>query len=328
MSCAKRLSAEVLKWQKQSKQSLGVMLYQINVKIDADAVYHQSYRVEIDPFILSIRLDQNNVVEALDIALRVKNYHDFLPEVSSNRHSRIIQIRLRDSSLSSSLIDLAQHIESIGSFWFGIKKIYWESPKRGWVAETPEEEKDLEFTTNNFQQESHENKCYQEMDPARLKSMIENYHLHRHLVLPMSFYREGCNEFSSKRYTSSFINFYFYLDDLYGQGKTKNKDVENLFKSSKHIRHACEKAIQDFQDNPKNLEELKEFLEMEKKTFNVDGLIELIVQIRGNLSHFSQKSSKKKGHPLNQRDFRSVALLIQTICILTFTELATGEQPK
>ncbi len=305
------------------------MLYQITVKLDADSVYHQPYRLEVDHFILDVILDHNKVVEALNIALRVKNYQDFLPEVSSDIESRITQIKLRDSSLSFFLIDLAQHIEALGSFWFGIKKIYWESPKRGWIAETPEEEKDLEFITNDFQRESHENRCYREMVPQMLESLIKNRKLHRNLVLPMSFYREGCNEFSSKRYTSSFINFYFYLDDLYGQGKTKNKEVENLFKSSKHIKNAFEEAIRFFQDkdNSENLEELKEFLTMERKTLSVDGLIELIVQIRGNLSHFSQKSSKK-GHPLNQRDFRSVALLMKSICIFTFAELTTGEQPQ
>ncbi|MBD1854925.1 MULTISPECIES: hypothetical protein [Leptolyngbya] len=306
------------------------MLYQITVKVDADSVYHQPYRLEIDHFILDVILDQNKVVETLNIALRVNNYQDFLPEVSSDIESQITQIKLRDSSLLFSLIDLAQHLEALGSFWLGIKKIYWESPKRGWIAETLEEAKDLAFITNDFQRESHENKCYMEMAPEMLASLIKNRQLHRNLVLPMSFYREGCNEFSSKRYTSSFINFYFYLDDLYGQGKTKNKDVENLLKSSKHIRSAFEETIHFFQDekNSENLEELKEFLEMEKKTMSVDGLIELIVQIRGNLSHFSQKSSKKKGHPLNQRDFRSVALLMKSICRFTFMELTTGEQPK
>ena len=306
------------------------MLYQITVKVDADSVYNQPYRLEVDHFILDVILGQNKVVEALSIALRVKDYQDFLPEVNFDIESQITQIKLRDSSLSFFLIDLAQHIEALGSFWLGIKKIYWESPKRGWIAETPEEEKDLGFITNDFQQESHENKCYREMAPGMLESLIKNRQLHRNLVLPMSFYREGCNEFSSKRYTSSFINFYFYLDDLYGQGKTKNKEVENLFKSSEHIRNAFEETIRFFQDkeNSENLEELKEFLETEKKTLSVDGLIELIVKIRGNLSHFSQKSSKKKGHPLNQRDFRSVALLMKSICIFTFAELTTGEQPK
>ncbi|MBD2569345.1 hypothetical protein [Anabaena lutea] len=308
---------------------LFLMLYQITVKVEADSIYHHPYKLEVDHFILDVILNQDKVVEALNIAMRVNNYQGFLPAISSDIESQITQIELRDSSLYFLLIDLAQHIEALGSFWFGIGKIYWENPRRAWVAETPEEEHDLDLSLNHFQQDSYENKCYIEMEPEMLYSLIKNRHIHRNLVLPMSFYREGCNEFTSRRYTTSFINFYFYLDDLYGQGKTKNREVENLFKSSEHIRSAVEETMQIFQnENSENWEELKEFLKMEKKDFTVDGLIELIVQIRGNLSHFSQKSSKKKGHPLNQRDFRSVAFLMKSICVLTFTKLTTGEQPK
>lgn len=306
------------------------MLYQITVKVEAEATCQRSYKVEVDNFTLEVMVNLDKLVEALSISLKVKNYQDFLPQVSSDIESRITQIRLRDSAICFFLVDLAQHIEALGSFWFGVKKIYWESPKRAWIAESPEEQEALEFLPNHFQEEAHENKCYRELSPEILASLVHDRRLHHHLVLPMSFYREACNDFSSRRYTSSFINFYFYLDDLYGQGKTRNKEVEKLFKSSEHVRQAVQQTIQLYQDeeSSENLDELKKFLQLEKKELDVDGIIELIVQIRGNLSHFSQKSSKKKGHPLNQREFRSVAFLIQSICTHAFIELTTGEMPK
>lgn len=306
------------------------MLYQITVKVESEAIYHQPYMLDVDNFILEVMLSPDKVVEKLNIAQKVKNYQDFLPEVSSDIKSHITQVSLRDSPLCFFLVDLAQHIEALGSFWFGIRKIYWESPKRAWIAETPEEQEALEFLPNHFQRESHENKCYREMSPQMLASLVQSRRLHKHLVLPMSFYREACNDFNSGRYTSSYINFYFYLDDLYGQGKTKNQEIEKLLKSSQYVRQAVQQTLQLYQEieSLDNLEELKEFLNLERKEFSVDGIIELIVQVRGNLSHFSQKSSKKKGHPLNQRDFRSMAFLMKSICTHTFMELTTGEMPK
>lgn len=307
------------------------MLYQITVKVDADSFYHQPYRLEVDNYIIDVILDENKMLEALNIAFRVNNYQNFLPRFTSGIENQPTQIELRDGALLFFLIDLTKHIESLGSFWFRIKKIYWESPKRRWIAETKEEENILNsLTIKDFQKNSEENKCYVEIAPEMLKSLIVNRQLHQSLVLPMSFFREGCNDFSSKRYTNSFINFYFYLDDLYGQCKTKNRDVENLFKSSEHLKNACAEAIELFKEegSHENLKELNEFLEMERKTLSVDGIIELLVQVRGNLSHFSRKSTKKKGHPLNQRDFRSVAYLIKSICISTFAELTTGEKPR
>jgi hypothetical protein len=288
------------------------------------------YKVEVDNFILEVMVNSDKLVEALSISHRVKNYQDFLPLRSLDIESRITQITLRDSAVCYPLVELAQHLEALGSFWFGIQKIHWESPKRAWIAENPEEQKALKLIPNNVQEEAHEKNCYREMSRDMLATLVHSRLRHRHLVLPMSFYREACNEFFSGRYTSSFINFYFYLDDLYGQGKTKNKEVEKLFKSSRHVRKAVQQSLQLYQDEEslENLNELKKFLHLEKKEFTIDGIIELIVQIRGNLSHFSQKSSKKKGHPLNQREFRSVAFLMNSICAYTFINLSSGEMPQ
>lgn len=179
------------------------MLYQITVKVDADSVYHQPYRLEVDHFIIDVIIGENNVVTAFSIALKVNNYHNFLPQVTSDIKSKITQINLRDESLSFSLIDLAKHIESLGSFWIGIKKNYWESPKRSWIAETPQEEIDLKFAVvNDFHLEHSENKYYRKLFPEMLTSLIKNRHIHHNLVLPMSFFREGCNDFISRRYTN------------------------------------------------------------------------------------------------------------------------------
>jgi hypothetical protein len=78
----------------------------------------------------------------------------------------------------------------------------------------------------------------------------------------------------------------------------------------------------------KHLDKLKEFLAMEKLNFDKEGIISLIVQVRGNLHHFSQRSSKKKGTPFNQKDFETMAYLLMSICLMTFCNLTTGEKPK
>jgi hypothetical protein len=58
-----------------------------------------------------------------------------------------------------------------------------------------------------------------------------------------------------------------------------------------------EQTIHLYQDvgDSENLDQLKKFLDMEKCEFSVDGIIELIVQVRGNLSHFLKKAPRKKG---------------------------------
>lgn len=315
-------------------------------------MHHKPYKLELDDLIVEVLLKAETLVlqpgdttfshksslpptptrlvEGLNISKRVEDYRPFLPNFTADVDSQRMHIEQRDTWLLSELTTLAQHLEAIGSFWFGIRKIHWEQPKRSWIPETPEEKEALKKLPNHFEIKTGENECYTDLNPEMLASIIDKRPVHRHLVLPMSFYREACNDFTEGRYTSAFLNFYFYLDDLYGQGKTKNQAVKQKLKSSKHVRAACTQAIQDFNEdiNSPNLVELEQFLNAEKKDLTVYGLIDLIVQVRGNLSHFSQKSSKKKGHPLNQREFRVMAYLLKFICTYTFFELTTGEPPK
>jgi hypothetical protein len=90
------------------------------------------------------------------------------------------------------------------------------------------------------------------------------------------------------------------------------------------------KAIEELAEPgpSENLSQVMFFLQEEREQFTVDGVIELIVQVRGNLAHFSQKSTKRKGHAFNQYDFRGVAYMLQAVCIFTFARLTTGEPPR
>lgn len=139
------------------------------------------------------------------------------------------------------------------------------------------------------------------------------------------------NEYRSFRYINAFFNFYFFIEDLYGGGKTKNYHVEENFKRSIHIIEAIKDTIKEFNEQL-NLKRhqtiLIDFLELEKLTYTVEGIISLIVKTRGNLHHFSQKSTQKKGHPLNQRDFETMAYLLMSICIRALVKLLAGEMPR
>lgn len=306
------------------------MLYKIAVKVEADAFANSSYQIKIDNYLVEVGIDERNRVVELCVSMKVTNYKDFLPSVGVDPANGLTTIFMQDSPLLYMLTRLAQHIEALGSFWFGIKKVYWDRPKRSWIPENEDEAKALETSINDYQEQPVEKSDFAEMSPEMLHSLLQNKINQEYLVLPMSFYREGCNDFNSRRYTTAFINFYFYLDDLYGEGNTKNHKIKEKFKSSLHIKKAIAQVIQDFKEpnNSDNLLQIKRFLHEEKYDLSIEGIIDLIVQVRGNLSHFSQKSTKKKGHPLNQDEFRTMAYLLMSICVYTFIELTTGEMPK
>lgn len=306
------------------------MKYQIEVEVEADAICERLFEVKINEYFVEPLVDDNHRLRALLLSLGVQAYSSFLPTVGRDSNTNIVSITLRDGELTHRLIDMAQHIEAIGSFWLGISKVYWERPTRRWIGETPEELDMLKALPNEWKQTRSEKELKMKVTPEILGSIIANRSLHANLTLPMSFYREGCNDFKRGYYANAFVNFYFYLDDLYGAGATKNKQVEERFKKSVHIRAAVKEAIDELvSPGPSdNLAQVMMFLRDERKSFSVNGIIELFVQVRGNLAHFSQKSTKKKGHAFNQFDFRGIAHLLQAVCIFTFTRLTTGEPPR
>lgn len=306
------------------------MKYQIEVEIEADAICERLFEVTVNEYIVEPLVDENRRLRALLLSVGVQDYSSYLPTVTRDPSTNMVSIMLRDGELAHRLIDMAQHIEAIGSFWLGIGKVYWERSTRRWIGETPEELDLLKALPSDWKQTRSEKELKMKVTPEILGSIIANRSLHANLTLPMSFYREGCNDFKRGHYANAFVNFYFYLDDLYGAGATKNKQVEERFKGSKHIRAAVQEVIDELvSPGPsENLAQVMMFLRDERKSLSVDGIIELFVQVRGNLAHFSQKSTKKKGHAFNQFDFRGIAYLLQAVCIFTFTRLTTGEPPR
>jgi hypothetical protein len=306
------------------------MKFQIEVEVEADAICERLFEVRSNEYFVEPLVSDNHRLRALLLSMNVQDYNSYLPTVGRDPATNVLSIALRDGDLANRLISIAQHIESIGSFWLGIGKVYWERSTRRWISETPEEEDSLKGLPTEWQETRSEKDLEMKVTPEILGSIITNRSLHANLTLPMSFYREGCNDFKRGYYANAFVNFYFYLDDLYGAGATKNKQVEERFKKSVHVRTAVEEAIDELvKPGPSdNLAQVMLFLSNEHKTFSVDGIIELFVQVRGNLSHFSQKSTKKKGHPFNQFDFRGIAYLIKAVCMFTCSRLTTGEAPR
>ncbi len=305
------------------------MIYQLKVKMEGNTYIKKPYKMKVGNYLVSVENDKKNYVTFLTIGRRIKDYKEYLPKITvkedSTPHIHIPVVPYYDD-----IIDLIKHIESLGSFWFQIKKIYWGEPEIIWVPENKEEAKLIhDSSANNIKFTQQYDTAPLEMRPDILKEIIEKRDMYEHLIIPLSFYREGRNEFELKRYINAYYNFYFYLEDLYGNGKTKNYQIRREFLKSNQFKEAVSKTLEEFKNDPskKHYKNLKTFLKLESCSYDIEGVISLIVKVRGNLHHFSQKSSKKLGHPFNQKDFETMAFLLMSICVKTYTRLTTGEKP-
>jgi hypothetical protein len=214
------------------------------------------------------------------------------------------------------LIREFQELESILSFDTGgsLKSIEWDAPTEDFIPETEEEEKQVQVHNLYYKKEHLD--LPEVLDEKSFGEIIRSKERYVSLIVPQAFYREGANEFASKRYINAFYNFYFILEDLYGKGKTKNRAIGEEFRSSKEFRGFVDWVINDINNKyPKYRMRIERFCKEERVAYDTDGLIDLLLKVRGNLHHYSNKSSKHHGTPFSHEDFESIAFLTMGLAV-------------
>jgi hypothetical protein len=288
------------------------VILQFTARVEAAAFAREPFGVEVPPYIVDLGADENGRVTELRIQKRVDPHELELPK-SSIRPDGVIALHTPTGDPSFvDLVDLAQYIESIGSFHLQIRRIYWQEGEYEWIPENEEERRLLGVFASKTSLKYPETPV--EVRPEVLFRMVRSRRRLEHLKVPLAFFREGVNEYRAFRYVTAFHNLYFFLEDLYGGGKTKNRDVEQNFINSPQLVQATTHALQTLKNHEHHERRLGHFLQIENCGRTPMEILRFIVRMRGNLHHFSRQSTRPKGHPLNQHEFESVAFLLLTIC--------------
>jgi hypothetical protein len=175
------------------------------------------------------------------------------------------------------LFDFLQYCESLGAFWLGIRKVHWEEATFSWVPETDEETARLLSLSMSF---SYGFRGQDEVkyDPLVLEQMISCYTRDRDLTVPMAFLREGIRHHDELQFINAFFNFYFFLEGLFGRGKTKNSHVEAEFLASPQLCKAAAEALRNLgakSTHPKHLDALRAWLDRRRLPESAEGLLRL-----------------------------------------------------
>jgi hypothetical protein len=214
------------------------------------------------------------------------------------------------------LIREFQELESILSFETtgSLKSIEWDAPTENFIPETEEEEKQVQVHDLHFKKKYPDYPVF--LDEESFGEIIRSKERYVSLIVPKAFYREGVNEFASRRYINAFYNFYFVLEDFYGKGKTKNRDIAEAFRNSKEFRESMDWMIKDnLNKYARHRMNIEKFCNEEKVGYDMDGLTELLLKVRGSLHHYSSRSSKHQGTPFDHEDFESIAFMTMGLAV-------------
>jgi len=131
----------------------------------------------------------------------------------------------------------------------------------------------------------------------------------------LTFYQRGAADARAHRYIEAFYNFFFFLEYIFGNGKSGRKATVAEFLSQKLLVDTVEKVVKE-----------KAFAEITSRQFVVkvcgmstEDILMYIVDTRGTLHH-PNKNRSTNWHPERQREFDEIATLLQFVCL----EIATA----
>ena len=131
-------------------------------------------------------------------------------------------------------------------------------------------------------------------DPV-LQKVIAAKSKFQSLVIPLSFFREGRNDYNECRYINAFFNFYFILEGWYGGGKTKNYLVEESFRKNADFVSVINTTLSKMKI--KEPEKYKFVVTQAGDPPDIDKIIKWLVATRGKLSSL-YKSKPKRSNPI------------------------------
>ena len=264
----------------------------------------------------SIIPNEQGFISHFRIVKKIQNPEEFYSKISPGKGDIKLTINIKSGKgVVDELKSDFQYLESSIAFMGSFTKIHWENPIQKWIPETEEEKAKLKIL--RFE---HSKLGYKRSLPIfyinDFKEMILDKPKYDSLTVLQAFYNDGKNFYDEFKYINAFYNFYYVIEDIYGDGNTKNRLIKKSFKASKELRENIKWVIDtQIKPNKKHNKNITNFLKDMNLTDDIDDIIDFIVDTRGRLHHFSRKSTLKIGTPFNQSDYESLAFLAMGIAL-------------
>jgi hypothetical protein len=271
--------------------------------------------------------NEKGILTKIKITDKVENPEKFYSKISETKPPQITINE--DPLIREELISYFQYLEGHLGLIANLTKIFWNEPTVEWIPENDEERNKLKVFSAHFSR-AHSN-LPTELDVKVIMSIIRNKPNRDNLTILMSFYREGKVFFDRFEYINAFYDFYFILEDLFGKEAWRNWQVKKNFKSSLELQETVKWALSKLIDSTeKHKKEITALLKENNLQYDVEGIIGLLVEMRGHLHHFSRRRDlKQKPSPLAQQNYESLAFLTMAIAMQSIlNEIKRPDRPK
>ena len=253
----------------------------------------------------------NNGKYFISITKPVKNYEEYVPKMF--RKDGVTTIVATNPKIYKDLIDWLYYIESMGAFNFEVSKIHFEELEVKWIYETEEEKGTIAIPSLKRNKEKQKAEKY--ITNKNLSNIVVFRRMLPEAHIPFSYYRQAHIFFNDGNYYFAYINYFMMLEFCFADGHFHKQAVTNNFCKSELLK-LCVLSTLNMLKNDKKADNYKWLYEEGKsrqKKVDFEGVVYILIEYRGLLSHATERSKK---YLFDNNKLRPIALIISIICFL------------
>ena len=245
----------------------------------------------------------------ISVTKPVKNYLEFAPKMFVK--DGVVNVEATKPELYKDLEDWLYYIEAMGAFDFEVSKIHVDELEVIWVCETEEEKGVIPITS--LKRTRQKRKAEKRVTNDNLFNLVFYRKMLPETHIPFSYYRQAKAFFENSNYYFAFINYFMMLEFCFAEGKFHKKEMNDKFLNAILLK-LCTLAtisILKSNDNGGNYEWLFSECKSRQKDLDFNGVIYVLIEYRGLLSHASHRS---KQYLFDDFKLRPLAYITGLIC--------------
>ena len=286
------------------------MKLQICAEIEGQFLLKDKVEAKLYPYHFEILKKDDRYF--IRITKTVANYMDYVPKLYVKDGSA--HMEATKSEIYRDLKEWLYYIEAMGAFNFEVAKIHIDELEVKWIYETKAEKGLIPIISLKRNKQKCKDSKY--LTDRNLSNLILFRKMLPEVHIPFSYYRQAKNFFDNENYYFAFINYFMMLEFCFADENFHKKDMSNSFKKSILLKLCVLSAVSMIRKNDSNAVNYKwliEECEIRHKEVNFEGVIYLLVEYRGLLSHASERSKK---YLFDNYKLRPLAFITSVICFL------------
>ncbi len=304
------------------------MKLKVKCEVESDVILHRRLEFKADGNTYAFDIDSKGIWNFITVIAEMKDSSktrwgtESVEEPRAPNQAPFKVVGQFEPGLFEGVIGDLQSLESALSLYMPLHQISWRYPETEVIFEEGEERTMGHLGAISVSR----GEIPPQKVPEEMFVTLVGIGLKAHdITVLTSFWREGENDWVAGKFINAFFNYYFALEGLYGNKKTKNKQIEEEMLNSPGLLA----QIDRFNKGQHPFEHLKQLGNMLNATEvpTSEELIRLLVSTRGRLHHFHNNPNREQGSPIVHDNYEGIAYLARQLAHGSILELTRDIRP-